>query len=275
MLHIVANVQVKAGNKDIPDMVLNHIRVFIASIEKNSGCQHAIKFYQSIGHENYRNCILPQYKAHRIVTEAIKIWKPTIVEAFKEIGGIGLKYIESDDAISVLAEIIGAENVVIVSSDKDMMQVPGIHYNPFKTLKKDQTAEDRWSKATIATAHKFLWQQVLSGDTTDMPNNLCGIEGVGLVTAKALLDNAGIYTPYPKTIEWAYTKKYGSKEGFIRANRTYKMVKLLSKYGCDFISDYPKAHTEMKILELTESTEIVDEIAQLFYAPNNNPNLFK
>jgi 5'-3' exonuclease len=273
MLHVVANVQLKAGNRDMPTTVKNHIRTFIANIEKSCGCQSSIKFYQGIGHKNYRNVIMPEYKGHRVPSEAIKLWKPTIMEAFKESGAHELKYIESDDAIALIAGRFNPKDIVIISSDKDMIQVPGTHYNPYKRNSKDP--KDRWSIATYASASKFLWAQVLAGDPTDMPNALCGLPGVGVPTAFKMLDSYDIDVPHRTVIQDAYTKKYGSKEGFIRANRTYKMVKLLTEHGCDYLIDHSDATLECTRVLTLNSTPIIDEVADLFDPPTITLNFFK
>jgi len=271
IIHIVAPVQFKAGNRDNPMITEAHVKRFVNSVVVNSGCQFAIMFYQDMNHQNFRNTILPEYKKHRVPSEAVLLWKPVIIKVFKDIRAQALKYIESDDAIFLYSEIFG-KDCVIVSGDKDMFQIPGTHYNPYK---RNLTPEQRWKTVTRSEAEKFFWIQVLCGDSTDMPNNMCGIEGVGPATALKLLDQADVETPYSKVIQQAYTKKYGSKEGFIRANRTYKMVKLLSKYGSEYIND--NAKQEMKTLLFEEDHITIpiedDDISSMFDLPNSE-NLF-
>lgn len=225
MIHIVAAVQFKSGNRTNINQVKEHVRRFYATIRTNSQCENSIAFYQVAGHTNYRNDILPEYKGHRVPSEAIILWKPVIIDAFKELGAVGLQHIESDDMVNALAHYLDGE-ILIISSDKDMKQTPGNHYNPFKAKIKE---EDRWFNVTHYEAEKFLYQQVLSGDPTDMPGELCGIEGVGEKTAIKLLESSKIYM---ETINIAYTEKYADK-GFNRANLTYKMVRLLNGTSAD------------------------------------------
>lgn len=246
LLHIVANVQYTAGNRSNPGPVENHVLRFISTIQQSSKCEKAFMFYQGMDHTNFRNTILPEYKGHRTTSDALMTWKPTILEMFKESGAMCLTHLESDDAVSILADKYGWNKVTIISSDKDMLQVPALHYNPFKV---GLSAEKRWINQNPSAALAFFWRQVLTGDSTDMPNHLCGIEGVGPTTAKKLCD---VSDNYPKVIQEAYTKKYGSSEGFIRANRTYKMVRLLKLCGNDYISD--AAQSEVKFL-LEEHTK--------------------
>ena len=222
VLHIVANVQYKAGNRDNDKTVKAHVKRFIRTVEKNSGADRMLRFFQDKGHDNYRNEILPEYKSHRKKSDAIECWKPTIVEAFQEMHAIALTAIESDDAINVVARDL-KEEYTILSGDKDMLQIPGKHYNPFSPHLGKVQDPRRWKDIGPVEAERFLWQQIMTGDSVDMPNALCGIEGIGQVTAKKLIEKA---RKPSLAVSKAYVDKYGKTEGFNRANLTYKMVKL-------------------------------------------------
>lgn len=269
MLHIVANVQYSAGNRSNETDVKNHIQRFIANVYTNAKCKEVIMFYQDHEHDNFRNEILPEYKSHRTTSDAIKLWKPAILDAFKEAGALGLKYIESDDAISVLAEDIGYDDVAIITSDKDMKQIPGSIYNPFKS---NITAEERWQYINKEFAERFFWKQVLTGDPTDMPGHLCGIEGVGAKTAEKLLSDGTV--PYVEIVQSVYENKYG-KDAFQRANLTYKMVRLLRKTGNEYVNQ--RALEEVNYLLRHKSDHIVtmDTSLDMFQDMHNSKNLFQ
>lgn len=259
MLHIVANVQFSSGNRDNSAGVSNHICTFVKSIQENCKCTHALMFYQGIGHTNFRNELLPEYKGHRTTSEAIALWKPTILDTFKGLGAFELQSLESDDALSILAEKIGYNNVVLVSSDKDMKQVPGTHYNPFMTT-NDQEA--RWKTFSIFEAERFFWEQVLMGDSTDMPNSMCGIPGVGPATASKLCDDDLLYADVIKN---AYTKKFGAAEGYKRANLTYMMVRLLKLKFNSYISKAAQDEVECVLNALhTHEIPLTNSIDELF-----------
>lgn len=272
LLHIVAAVQFGSGNKDNPMKVKDHVHRFISTICKNSGSEEVILLYQTKGHKNFRNVILPEYKGHRTPSDQIIKWKDTIIEAFREAGGYALHHIETDDAMSILAELIGYDKVLLITGDKDMQQVPTSFYNPFKP---NQKWEDRWGSADKFQANAFLWYQILTGDPTDMPSSLCGVEGVGMKTAVKLCDGDD---PFGVTVQNVYNKKYG-EAGFARANLTYKMVRLLrlsdleESYACE------DAIEESKLLvSRVESLKIPirDEIAALFEKTTPKPeDLFK
>lgn len=80
--------------------------------------------------------------------------------------------LEADDQISIDAY---AADCVIVTNDKDMDQIPGLHYNPI---------EKELYRVLPHQAYRFLFEQALSGDSTD---NIQGIPGIGANKAKALL----------------------------------------------------------------------------------------
>lgn len=271
MLHIVANVQFKAGNHDNVNTTKAHVKRFVTTIQSNCQCKDMIMFYQKLGHTNFRNTILPEYKGHRTTSDAITCWKPTIIEAFSELGAFGLQHIESDDAVSIIADVL-QNKVVIISSDKDMAQVPGRHYNPFAS-RKNITPEERWTTVTHVTANIFFWTQVLSGDSTDMPNEFCGIEGIGAVKGRELIVSMKDDLTFSDVIRIEYTKKYGAG-AFKRANLTYKMVRLLKKYNHDYIN--PEAKAEVRLLLDTYKSyvqPITNTIEDLFGSPKTTPDM--
>jgi len=269
MIYNVAYNQVKSGNYDDAAKVANHIARFIATIETNGRCDSYIRIYQKPGHRNFRKLLLPEYKEHRETPDFITLWKPTIVETFEDLISLGVDFIETDDAISILAKEVGHKDITIISGDKDMKQVPGLHYNPFKP---NLDAKERWQIISPEQADMFFWIQAMTGDGTDMPNGLCGIERVGEKTA--IKHYAGCVDNYQKVLQREYTKKYGEKEGFKRADITYKMVKLLTGE-----ESYIQEHVKEEIAQIKDSynefkVQYKSDIASLFEAPAPK-NLFE
>ena len=84
---------------------------------------------------------------------------------------------EADDDIAIRATELGEESI-IVSIDKDFMQVPGWHYNFVKREKKFVTPEE---------GLRFFYKQILTGDAAD---NVKGIHRVGDVKATKMLADA-------------------------------------------------------------------------------------
>ena len=84
---------------------------------------------------------------------------------------------EADDDIAIRATELG-DDCIIVSIDKDFMQVPGWHYNFVKKEKKYVTPEE---------GLRFFYKQILTGDNAD---NIKGIHRVGDVKATKMLADA-------------------------------------------------------------------------------------
>ena len=87
--------------------------------------------------------------------------------------------LEADDVLGILATCGKYENFVIVSPDKDLLQIPGRVYN----LKKEITV-------TPESSERMLWLQTLAGDPTD---GYPGCPGIGLKSAKRILRRNGNY----------------------------------------------------------------------------------
>lgn len=255
----------KAGNRDNPQQVKDHVKRFINTIKKNSKADEWVGFYQKAGHINFRIDLLPRYKEHRTVEEFARVWKPTILETFKELNFVGLGYIESDDAVNIVARDLKYE-VIVISADKDLKQIPCIHYNPYKA---NIPEEERWITISPEEGERRFYKQVLMGDGNDMSLDLCGIKGVGEITADKLLDGT---KEYGKVIAAAYTKAYGKEEGFKRAKLTYQMVRLLDGSEKDSYTT-PQGRFESELILTTYSWNLQKIKSQADELFPNNPNV--
>ncbi len=83
-----------------------------------------------------------------------------------------LSELEADDALAMMQ----SEDTIIASIDKDLLQVPGLHYNWVK---------DEGCAVSPQVGRKKKYIQVLTGDTTD---NIPGIFRLGEKGARKLLD---------------------------------------------------------------------------------------
>ena len=150
------------------------------------------------GKSGYRYQVSPTYKANRKYRP-----KPIIFYAlreylkqrytFKEFEGL-----EADDLVAYYGVNNSDYKVVICSPDKDVLhQCIGKHFN-YQKVEFVTTSE--------TDAEKFLWKQVLMGDSTD---NIQGIPGVGIKTAENWLKDR------EKEIEGFVLKKYVEKFGVV------------------------------------------------------------
>ena len=83
---------------------------------------------------------------------------------------------EADDLIAIAAAKRDYKDTVIVSIDKDFMQLPVKIYNPMK---------DEWFHPTVWEATKFFYTQILTGDAVD---NIKGVGGIGPKKAEKALE---------------------------------------------------------------------------------------
>jgi hypothetical protein len=94
------------------------------------------------------------------------------------------------------ADVSMMGNTIICSPDKDLLQIPGWHYNY-------NTGEKFWVNELEAT--KFFYTQLLTGDASD---NIQGIPGCGPVSAAKILgdseDPKVLYTNVRNAYEEAY-----------------------------------------------------------------------
>ena len=139
--------------------------------------------------ENFRYQIYSEYKGNRSSTPEdlivqLKLAKP-MLDAF------GIKYVsdatcEADDVIATYAKQAAANGykVVIVSSDKDLMQLISDEIMFFDIIKKSYcSAEDVYEKFLVGP-HQICDYLSMVGDRAD---NIPGIRGIGKQSAAKLL----------------------------------------------------------------------------------------
>lgn len=131
------------------------------------------------GYGNFRKDLYPEYKANRPqqdeeMRELLTYAHQHMVDNYGAVMADGM---EADDLVSIWAYEAreAEEQYVVVGIDKDLLQIPGNHYNFVK--KTHEFVDDD-------VAYYNLMLQCLTGDNTD---NIPGIKGVGPAKAKKLL----------------------------------------------------------------------------------------
>tara|TARA_Y100000593_G_scaffold42336_1_gene81136 strand:+ start:3845 stop:4594 length:750 start_codon:yes stop_codon:yes gene_type:complete len=124
--------------------------------------------------DNFRKTISPDYKANRRNKR-----KPLALKGIREFledeyDAIVWPELEADDVIGILAtQESMIDKCIVVSPDKDLLQIPGYHFIDGSLIHRCIDECDRW--------HMF---QTLTGDATD---NYKGCPGVGPVKAEKIL----------------------------------------------------------------------------------------
>ena len=143
--------------------------------------------------ETFRNEIFPEYKANRpdppdelipqfpLVRDATRAFN---VECIERPG------FEADDLIATYARQALAEgfDVMIVSSDKDLMQLVSDRVSMFDALKNRRIGPAEVKEKFGVGPERVVDVQALAGDSTD---NVPGVPGIGVKTAAQLIHTYG------------------------------------------------------------------------------------
>ena len=165
--------------------------------------------YLSDGKEgNYRYKIYPAYKANRTQPRPrhYQFLKEYILQNYKSSIAIGQ---EADDALGIEQCVLYGGGTydedspppsIICSIDKDLLQIPGMHFN---FVKGEFKYVSEWEGI------KHFWNQVLQGDRAD---NIPGIPGIGPVKAGRILSDAETEEDLLLATREKYIDTYGEEE---------------------------------------------------------------
>lgn len=129
--------------------------------------------------ENFRKKVLPTYKLNRAEKRKPVAYAALIKWLQATCVSLRSPNLEADDIIGILATKPNRKSIpIIVSGDKDLLSIPGYHYN---------FLHDEFFFLTEEEADRHFLTQVLTGDRTD---GYDGCPGVGPKTAEKLLGDA-------------------------------------------------------------------------------------
>jgi DNA polymerase-1 len=143
--------------------------------------------------KTFRNALYDQYKAHRPPPPEDLIPQFALVrEATRAFGvpALELPGYEADDVIAAYACAVrdrGGE-AVIVSSDKDLMQLVGDGVSMLDTMKNVRIGPEQVFEKFGVMPDKVVDVQALCGDSVD---NVPGAPGIGIKTAALLINEYG------------------------------------------------------------------------------------
>ena len=129
------------------------------------------------GSNNFRKIINPDYKANRKDTVPpvfLQDCREYLVTEWNAKISHGQ---EADDELGIYQD--QKEDTVICSLDKDLLMIPGQHFNWTKQQYGDVTY------VTELEGSKHFWKQLLIGDKSD---NIFGVDKIGPVKAGKLID---------------------------------------------------------------------------------------
>ena len=161
---------------------------YISDLQQKLGADKTLIAYTD--KENWRKSVLPTYKSNRK-----KKRKPLGFPVLKEYSRGVYKVceaptLEGDDILGILGTMpksgrwLGSGDLsgerIIVTIDKDLRTIPGLHYNP-------QKSEEGIVEVSEEEAARMHLTQALTGDTVD---GYSGCPGVGPKRAGRMLDES-------------------------------------------------------------------------------------
>jgi 5'-3' exonuclease len=124
------------------------------------------------GKGNFRYKVNPEYKANRKDTVDPRFRLDCKAFLFQEWNATESVGCEADDLLGIYQ----TDDSIIATIDKDLLMIPGWHYNWVKDEKTYTTPLD---------GIRFLYKQMLIGDKAD---NIFGVNGLGPVKSSKLID---------------------------------------------------------------------------------------
>jgi len=161
---------------------------------------------------NFRDAIATyaKYKGNRDAAPRPTYYRELYSHLIETYGATYATGQEADDSLGIA--LTQDPQGVCVSLDKDLLQVPGRHYN---WVDKSETVVSK------KTGSLNFWTQVIAGDPTD---NVPGCEAMGPIKAGRALADCRSDAEAWKVALKIYKEKYGEEEGTKRAIETARLV---------------------------------------------------
>ena len=154
------------------------------------------------------------YKGNRKDTAKPPYYQELRDHMVKRLGAVVVEGQEADDEVAIRMTK-EPDTYTLVGVDKDLLQIPGWHFNPSKDLERYVNDFD---------AYYSFCTQLLTGDRTD---NIPGLVGVGPKKAEKALKDAKtkeelLQTVFEKYQECGHTLEYFTEQGQLLWLRRYE-----------------------------------------------------
>lgn len=143
------------------------------------------------GKGNFRKKVNPEYKANRkdkIPPEHLQYARQILIDKW---GAEVCTGYEADDGMG-LAQDKEGNTTIICTIDKDLDQIPGLHFN---------WVRGDLYEVTELEGTRYLYKQALIGDRVD---NIIGVDGIGPKKAAKLLDHLEVELDMYEVVKGLY-----------------------------------------------------------------------
>lgn len=184
-------------NTEYTSLALQNIKTVLEAATHRFNEEYKL-FVHKEGNFRFDIATIKPYKGNRIDARKPKYYQEMKDYMFDVWRAIPVRGQESDDAIGIEQFDNPDKYTVIYSIDKDMLCIPGWHYNWVK---------EELHYQTITEANLFFFWQMMVGDTTD---NIPGINKVGVKTASRIIEEEERDVDRVReAVKQLYMKQYG------------------------------------------------------------------
>ena len=256
------------NSKGLPtNAIYGFTRMLMKIVEEKKPDYLAVAF--DVKGPTFRNELYAEYKANR--PEMPDDLKPQIPYIKRMVEGFGIPKLElpgyeADDVLGTLSkwgEDKGLE-VVLVTGDKDLLQLVGPHVRVYDTMKEEVYGEEEVKARFGVPPNRVIEVMALMGDSSD---NIPGIPGVGPKTAIKLIqeyyDVDGLFA-HAGEIKGKVGEKIRENQDLARLSR--KLVTINTRLPLplnieDFKYDEPRAENLMELIRELEFTSLLKEFS--------------
>lgn len=166
----------------------------------------------------WRKRILPTYKSNRKDTRKPVLLRPLRGYVHEKYSTFERPGLEGDDVLGLLLtaatppDPVAGERI-LCSIDKDMLTLPGLHYNWMKD--RGNTGSPVVRAISLIEADRFHMLQALTGDTVD---GYAGCPGIGPKKAEKILEGlTTVAEMWPRVVETFVSKGFSEEEALVQA----------------------------------------------------------
>ena len=177
-------------HKGFPTKAVFGITNMLLKMLKDKDPEYVAMVWDAKG-PTFRHDLYVDYKANRpAMPDDLSIQVPYVRELVEALGltQLEMQGYEADDIIATLVRRLPDQRIVIVSGDKDLLQLIGPHVNVWDSMKDEITDLAGLRERFGIEPCQLLEVMTLSGDTTD---NIPGVPGIGPKTALKLIKTYG------------------------------------------------------------------------------------